>query len=136
MNMKVYKNAVFLYMFLYTAATILNSAIYLAEGIRNDPSGNWHEIDRAIIVLIIVLAFELCHHLKTSPSWLCYIIAYVPSLLLAFGYVWLAGHRGEELAASAYHDIWINFTAGYVVLCIISLLIKAVQKRKLSQNTH
>jgi hypothetical protein len=134
MSKTIWKNAAFLYMLLYTAATILNSVIYLAQGIRNDPSGNWHEIDRAIIVFIVVLAFELCRHLRLNPSWLWYIIAYIPSQLLAFGYVWLAGHRGEDLAATAYRDIWINFTAGYIVLCIISLLLKTILKKNQRQN--
>lgn len=124
------KNAIFLYTVLYTAATILNSAVYLVQGIRNDPSGNWHEIDRAVIVFIVVFAFELCHHLKTTPSWLRFIVAYIPSQLMAFGYVWLAGYRGEALAKSAYRDIWFNFTAGYCILCLISILMRSVRRKK------
>ena len=124
------KNAAILYAVLYTVATILNSVIYLSLGIRDDPSGNWHEIDRAVIVLIVVVAFELCRNLKTRPNWLRFVIAYIPSVLLALGYVWLMGFRGEGLAATAYRDIWINFTAGFILLCVVLAIVDAVRKRK------
>lgn len=51
------KQATFLYSVLYTIATIFNSVLYLLNGKYEDPNGNWHEIDRAIIVFIIVLAY-------------------------------------------------------------------------------
>lgn len=134
MNKSSIKRAVFLYTIFYTAATILNSIIYLMQGIGSDSNGNWHEIDRAIIVLIGVLAFELFHHLKAVPLWLRFVAAYVLSQLLAFGYVWLAGFRGDELAASAYRDMWINFTAGYLILCLISILVSAIKKKALNRT--
>ena len=52
-----YKNLIFAYTVLYTFVTVLNSILYLYNGIYEDPSGNWHEIDRAIIVLIGVVAY-------------------------------------------------------------------------------
>lgn len=124
------RNSVMLYAVIYTVATILNSVLYLVVGIRDDPSGNWHEIDRAIIVLILVLAFELILHLKTKPSWLRFIVAYIPSMLLAFGYVWLVGFRGEALAPTAYQDIWFNYTAGFVLLCVILAIASALKKKR------
>ena len=51
------KQETFLYSVLYTVATIFNSVLYLLNGKYKDPNGNWHEIDRAIIVFIIVLAY-------------------------------------------------------------------------------
>ncbi len=42
---KVLKGTLLLYCGLYTLATITNSIIYLAQGVFEDPSGNWHEID-------------------------------------------------------------------------------------------
>ena len=35
------------------------SVLYLVQGYRDDPSGNWHELTRAGIVLIGVTAYEL-----------------------------------------------------------------------------
>ena len=53
------KESVFLYCVIYTAVTILNSILYLAQGYRDDPNGNWHELTRAVIVLIGVAAYEM-----------------------------------------------------------------------------
>ena len=109
------KQATFLYSVLYTIATIFNSVLYLLNGKYEDPNGNWHEIDRAIIVFIIVLAYILIKNLKLKNYWLKAIIIYIPTLLLVFGYIWLTGLR-EPLAKSAYRDIFINYTIGYLGL--------------------
>ena len=37
-----YKNLIFAYTVLYTFVTVLNSILYLYNGIYEDPSGNWH----------------------------------------------------------------------------------------------
>ncbi len=117
------------YSILYTAITLLNSILYLGSGIYEDPSGNWHELDRAIILLIGVTAFELCTSLPVKPLILRYIIAYVPSQLLAFAYVWFSGLR-EELAKTAYRDIWINFTGLFVLLCIVHTVVSIRRKKR------
>ena len=44
------KQSVFIYCVLYTLATMFNSVLYLINGYYEDPSGNWHELDRGIIV--------------------------------------------------------------------------------------
>ena len=51
------RGILFLYFEIYMAATLINSIIYLAQGVYEDPSGNWHENDRAVIVLVAVQAF-------------------------------------------------------------------------------
>ena len=61
---KYIKNILLLYCGLYTLATIINSVIYLARGITEDPSGNWHELDRAVIVLVVVVAYALIRFLR------------------------------------------------------------------------
>ena len=50
------KDSVFIYCIIYTIATLVNSIAYLTSGTYSDPNGNWHEIDRALIVLIGVIA--------------------------------------------------------------------------------
>ncbi len=117
------------YSVIYTAVTLLNSVLYLGNGIYEDPSGNWHELDRAIILLIGVAAYELCTNLPVKPLILKYIIAYVPSQLLAFAFVWFTGLR-EPLAKSAYQDIWVNFTCLFVLLCIVDGVISFRKKKK------
>ena len=96
-----------IYSIIYTVITLLNSVLYLCNGIYEDPSGNWHELDRAMILLIGIAAFELCTNLPVKPLVLRYLIAYIPSQLLAFAYVWFSELR-ESLAKTAYRDIWIN----------------------------
>ena len=118
MKKKKWIRIVSIYSIIYTVITLLNSVLYLCNGIYEDPSGNWHELDRAMITLIGVTAFVLCTSSSIKPLILRYVTAYVPSQLLAFVYVWLSGFK-EELAESAYRDIWINFTGFFILLSII-----------------
>ncbi len=126
---KILKNALFLYCGIYTIMTIWNSVLYLAQGIEKDPNGNRHELDRAIVVLIGVLAFELCIHVKLKNRLVSALIAYVPTMLLTFGYVWLTGHY-VELAKSAYRDIFINYTGAFVIVCVICNLVDMNHRKK------
>ena len=128
MSRKKWINLAAVYSIIYTVITLLNSVLYLCSGIYEDPSGNWHELDRAIILLIGVAAFELCANLPIKPLILRYVTAYIPSQLLAFAYVWFTGLR-EPLAKSAYQDIWINFTGLFIVLSVINAIISMFKKR-------
>ncbi|MDE5858789.1 MAG: hypothetical protein K2H23_00120, partial [Oscillospiraceae bacterium] len=83
------RSILLLYCGLYTLATITNSIIYLAGGTFEDPSGNWHELDRAVIVLIVVTAFALIKNLHVKNFWLKTLSVYVPTMLLAFLYVFM-----------------------------------------------
>ena len=116
------KDAAFLFCALYTAATLANSIAYLAQGVRNDPSGNWHELTRAVIVLIGVSAYELALHLPIGNPVIRGIAAYVPTMLLAFFAVWLTGFA-EPLAESAYRDIFINYTGLFVIVSAAAAII-------------
>ena len=117
------------YSMIYTAITLLNSALYLGSGVYEDPSGNWHELDRAIILLIGVAAFELCTSLPIKPLILRYVVAYIPSQLLAFAYVWFTSLR-EPLAKTAYQDIWINFTGMFIVLSVANTIVGICKKKR------
>ena len=129
MNKKKWIRIVSIYSIIYTGITLLSSILYLCDGIYEDPSGNWHELDRAMILLIGVAAFELCTNLPVKPLIPRYVTAYIPSLLLAFAYVWSTGLR-EPLAKTAYRDIWINFTSLFVLLCIINTVTLVYRKKK------
>lgn len=63
--------------------------VYLIQGYRDDPSGNWHELTRAVIVLIGVTAYEMATKIPIKNMLLCLIVVYVPTMGLAFGFVWL-----------------------------------------------
>ncbi len=129
MNKKNWLSMVSVYSTIYTAITLLNSIVYLGNGIYEDPSGNWHELDRAIILLIGMTAFILCSKLPVKPLVFRYVIAYVPSMLLAFLYVWFSGLR-EELAKTAYRDIWMNFTGLFILFCIVNAVWIFVRKKR------
>ncbi len=129
MSKKKWINIISVYSIIYTVITLLNSVLYLGNGIYEDPSGNWHELDRAMILLIGIAAFLLCTNLSVKPLILRYIIAYIPSQLLAWIYVWFSGLR-EELARTAYRDIWINFTSLFILLCVIHTII-SIHKREI-----
>ena len=62
------KDILLIYCVLYTIGTIINSVSYLSKGIYEDPSGNWHELDRAIITFIVVIAFIVKIILKKLKS--------------------------------------------------------------------
>ena len=127
------KQAVFLYSTLYTFATISNSVLYLLNGYYEDPNGNWHELDRAIIVFIITLAYILVKTLKLRNYWLKALVVYVPTLLLVFVYIWVTGLR-EPLAATAYRDIFINYTIGYTAASVVGWFKTLIKRKNIENN--
>ncbi len=124
---KYLRGPLFLYFGIYFAATITNSVIYLSKGVFEDPSGNWHELDRAVVVLIVVLAYALIRYLKVNNFFFKALAVYVPTLLLVFLYVFLRGIT-VELASTAYRDIFINYTAGFIFVIIVILVGKWIRK--------
>ena len=62
---------------------LVNSALHLASGIRN-----WHELTKALILLIGVVAYEMALHLPIKNNFVMVLAVYVPKQLLAFLAVW------------------------------------------------
>ena len=122
------KESIIIYSIIYTITTISSSAIYLFLGIRDDPSGNWHEITRALIVLIGVLAYELVKHLPIKNVMLRTLVVYVVTLGCAFFVVWSTQFI-EPLAKSAYKDIFINYTGLFITVSIIIVIVKRIRNR-------
>mgnify|MGYP007047954677 CR=1 FL=1 len=120
------KESAVAYCIIYTLTTILNSIIYLLKGITEDPSGNWHELDRALILLIGVVAIQLLRKLNFKNKFINLILSYVPTMGLILGYVFLRGLR-TELAQSAYIDVFFNFTALYIIIAAIDLVIRKLK---------
>jgi hypothetical protein len=114
------RESVFIYCVIYTLGTILNSILYLSQGVRDDPSGNWHELTRAVIVLIGVLAYELALHLPVKNLLWRAVLIYIPTMALALGFVWL-NQFIEPLAQSAYRDIFVNYTALFVFISLVAI---------------
>jgi len=128
------KVPVFVFCALYTLATIVNSIIYLIQGVKEDPSGNWHELDRAVLVFIVTIAFALIRYVKIKSFWLKVLIIYVPTMLLVFLYVFLRGLTAE-LAKSAYRDVFINYTAGFILVSVVVFVVSIIRKKKNTSKT-
>ena len=123
------KESTFIYCVIYTIVTIMNSILYLIQGYRNDPSGNWHELTRAIIVFIGVVAYEMAIRLPVKNLFLRSVLIYIPTMGLAFVFVWL-NRFIEPLAESAYKDIFINYTGLFIIVSAIAIIKSRIRKRK------
>lgn len=54
---------------------VLSSVLYLCNGTYEDPSGNWHELDRAMILLIgIVLLVNEIKRAKVKTALVKFIL--------------------------------------------------------------
>ncbi len=127
------KESVFMYCVIYTIATLVNSIAYLINGTYSDPNGNWHEIDRALIVLIGVLAYKMATKLPIKNTLVRMIVTYIPTMSLTFFYIWLTGFR-EPLASSAYQDIFINYTGLFLIISVIAIVIEKSKTKKLKRK--
>ena len=125
------RNATFIYCVIYTIVTLANSIGYLITGVYSDPSGNWHEIDRALIVLIGIIAYEMATKLPIKNTVIKMITTYIPTMLLTFFYICITSFR-EPLAKSAYQDIFINYTGLFLIISIV-VIISEKKKHKNKQ---
>lgn len=66
---------------------------------------------------------------RNGNFWLKILIVYVPTMLLVFLYVFLRGLT-VELAKSAYRDVFINYTAGFVIVSVVVFVIRLIRKKK------
>ena len=123
------KEAVWLYCTIYTVTTVMNSVLYLAQGYRNDPNGNWHELTRAGVVLIGVIAYELATKLPIKNILVRSIAVYIPTLVLIMCFVWL-NQFIEPLAESAYRDIFINYTSLFLIVSTVAIIRDRLRKKK------
>ncbi|NMW85289.1 hypothetical protein HKO22_06000 [Peptoniphilus sp. AGMB00490] len=123
------KEAIFIYSIIYTIATIINSIAYLIQGIRYDPSGNGHELTRALIVFIGIIAYEMVKHLPIKNIFLRMVITYVVALACVFFTVWLTQFV-EPLTKSAYKDVSINYTGLFIVVAVIAVIFQKIRQKK------
>ena len=126
------KECVFIYSLIYTITTVVNSIAYLIQGIKYDPSGNWHELTRALIVLIGIVAYELARHLPVKNLLLRAGIVYLVTLPFALLTVW-STQFVEPLAQSAYMDIFINYTGLFIVVTIITVIVQKIKTKQLTE---
>ena len=78
----------------------------------------------------MVVAYALIRYIHIKNFAIKLVVVYVPTMLLAFLYVWFRGLTAE-LAASAYKDIFVNYTVGFWVVSVIVFIVnKIIQKRR------
>lgn len=123
------KESIYIFSIIYTIVTILNSIVYLMQGYRDDPNGNWHELTRAGIVLIGVIAYELATKIPIKNLLIRSIVVYIPTMGLVLGFMWL-NQFIEPLAESAYRDIFINYTSLFVVVSIVAIIRNSIKRKK------
>lgn len=128
------KESTFIYCVIYTIVTIMNSILYLIQGYRNDPSGNWHELTRAVIVFIGVVAYEMAVRLPVKNLFVRSVLVYIPTMGLTFVFVWL-NQFIEPLAESAYKDIFINYTGLFIIVSAVAIIRYRIRKRNNSVNS-
>jgi len=80
-----------------------------------------------------VLAYTMIKNLKVKNYWLKALIVYIPTLLLAFVYIWLVGFR-DTLANSAYRDIFLNYTIGFVIVSVFGYITNLLKNKKIKEN--
>ena len=122
------KESIYIFSIIYTIVTILNSVVYLVQGYRDDPNGNWHELTRAGIVLIGVTAYELATKIPIKNLFIRSIVVYIPTMGLVLGFMWL-NQFIEPLAESAYRDIFINYTSLFVVVSIVAIIRNNIKRK-------
>ncbi len=127
------KEGTILYCAIYTVTTIVNSIGYLMQGIQHDPNGNWHELTRAAVVLIGVLAYELAVHLPVKNILLRAVIVYAVTMPLVLLTVWMSGFI-DPLSPGAYTDITVNYTGLFILVSLIAVISQRMKRRKAEQN--
>ena len=115
MNKKKWIRIVSIYSIIYAVITLLNSVLYLRNGIYEDPSGNWHELDRAMILLIGIAAFELCTNLPVKALALV-IFDCIYSLSAVGVRLCLVLRTAGTFGENSVQDIWINFLRAFCVV--------------------
>jgi hypothetical protein len=124
----VVKKAITFYSVLFTFTTIASSILQLVV-MKQVNDTNSHILNRAVVVLIATITITVFESIKLKSKILSLVIPYIISMGTVFLYVWVLGHFGE-LAKHAYRDIFINFTAITIVVCICIKIKHTVRYRK------
>ena len=115
--MKQIRQSVLLFCVVYSLATLFSSILQVAQGQEFDT--NFHIIIRGWIALIGVVTLHMIRCINFNNKVLNIALPYAISMIFVFLSVWISGFF-IELHVNAYRDIFINYTAGYIV--VISML--------------
>ncbi len=130
----VLKRGFQLFCMMYTATTMVSSALQLFQGRLEDT--NSHILHRAVVCFIAVFVMEASANIRLKSQLLSWLVVYSIAMTIVFIYVWITGFF-EPLSKYAYRDIFLNFTSiAIIVGIIISLLEKRKEKRGRQVNEN
>lgn len=109
----------------FTVITVIGSLLNIFLGGVNETS--LHLLLRFGLCCIGVGSLFIFEWLRKWPAYLVQVMHYLLSMLLVFAFVWLTGFF-DKLHPNAYRDVFLNYTAAYVVFAIICIF----NSRKLS----
>lgn len=120
------KKSALLYCVIFTVTTLVDNIWQLCRGQVSD--SNYHIINRAVVILIAVIAITSFDKLKLKNRILSHVVSYVISMIVVFVYVWFTSFF-DPLSPGAYQGIFITFTS---LTIIVSLIIEVKEhiKRK------
>ena len=125
---RIISKSVLFYCVLFTGTTIISSIFQLAVQAQEFDS-NSHILNRAIIVLIGVCAFQMVKYSNFKIKALNIVVPYCVSMGLVFLYVFFTGFF-EELHPNAYRDIFLNYTIIFAVVFIVVTVFERLKRKK------
>ena len=92
-NLFTFKN-LGIFSLIYTIITIIVSIVNIFRGNNYDPMGYWHEIDRALILLLLFILFFTIKYFHFSKNIANMLSQLLPLLLALLAYATLLNFRG------------------------------------------
>lgn len=92
-NLFTFKN-LGIFSLIYTIITIIVSIVNIFRGNNYDPMGYWHEIDRALILLLLFILFFTIKYFHFSKNLANMLSQLLPLLLALLAYATLLNFRG------------------------------------------
>jgi len=106
---------------IYTAATIISSALQLFQGREFDT--NIHILERGVITLIGVFTLQFIRFSRFKVKVLNIILPYCVSLGLVFLFVFISGVY-SELHPNAYRDIFLNYSIMFIIVVFVTKVME------------
>ena len=125
---QIISKSALLYCVLFTGTTIISSILQLTVQAQEFDS-NAHILNRAIIVLIGVCAFQMVKYSNFKIKALNIVVPYCVSMGLVFLYVFFTGFF-EELHPNDYRDIFLNYTIIFAVVFIVVIVYERIKKKR------
>lgn len=111
---------------LFSVLTLVSSIIQLVQNIPSD--SNLHILLRASITMMVVIIMQVFKHIRFKSMILSVVAQYTVSMGLVFIFVTVVGIF-EPLHETAYRDIFFNFTAVFICVALVEIIIVKIKKK-------